>query len=195
MTFFAQRKAWASYQLLVEAGAIDINYTGEVYSDMLSIAVSSGECDRVRFCLKHGADPNLNRIEDYKTVLASAAEEGYIDITALLLEYGAVLNGSGALVLAAEDGKLEMVKYLLGRGADIDEVGVEHPHDPMTKEDVGSALHHAIEDRHIEVARFLIQSGASLDLKNGRGKSAREQAEEEGLVELVEMMRNGSEYR
>ena len=44
----------------------------------------------------------------------------------LLIEYGAKVQGSGAIVMAAEEGKVEMVRSLLGKGADVDEIGIEH---------------------------------------------------------------------
>ncbi|EYE90702.1 ankyrin repeat domain-containing protein, partial [Aspergillus ruber CBS 135680] len=152
MTFIAQRGAWKSYKLIIEAGAIDINYVIPWYGDILSTVATNNDLKMAQFCLEHGADPNRNRVDEYKTVIAATAELGYVDMVALLLEYGAVLKGSGAIVLAAEEGEIEMVRFLLERGADVDEVGVEDPLDERTKEDVGSAMHHAIENSHGEVA-------------------------------------------
>lgn len=189
MTFIAQRGAWKSYQLIIEAGAIDINYVVPWYGDILSTVATNDNLEMARFCLEHGADPNQNRVDEHKTVIAATAELGYVDMVALLLEYGAVLQGSGAIILAAEEGEVEMVRFLLKMGADVDEVGVEDPLDERTKEDVGSALHHAIENAHLEVVQLLIESGADVELANAQGLNARRLAEKGGLIEVVEMIR------
>ena len=192
MTFIAQRGAWKSYKLIIEAGVIDINYVVPWYGDILSTVATNNNLEMARFCLEYGADPNRNRVDEYKTVIAATAELGYVDMVALLLEYGAVLKGSGAIILAAEEGEVEMVRFLLKMGADVDEVGVEDPLDERTKEDVGSALHHAIENAHLEVVLLLIESGADVELANSRGVSARRLAEEGGLTEVVEMIQGRS---
>ena len=58
------------------------------------------------------ADPNRNRVYECKTVIAATAELGCADMVALLLEYGAILKGMGAIIQAAEEGKAEMVGFL-----------------------------------------------------------------------------------
>lgn len=122
MTFIAQLGAWKSYRLIIEAGAIEINYVVPWYGDILSTVATNNNLEMARFCLEHGADPNRNRVDEYKTVIAATAELGYVDMVALLLEYGAVLKGSGAIILAAEEGEVEMVRFLLKMGADVDEL-------------------------------------------------------------------------
>lgn len=57
---------------------------------------------------------------------------------------------------------------------------------------MGSALHHAIENAHLEVVMLLIESGADVELANSRGVSARRLAEEGGLTEVVEMIQGRS---
>lgn len=64
----------------------------------------------------------------------------------VLMEYGADRKDSGALVWAAEEGKAESIRFLSHEGFDINEVGIAQPTDPRTLEDVGTALHKAIED-------------------------------------------------
>lgn len=61
--------------------------------------------------------------------------------------------------MAAQEGKLEMLKMLLDEGADINEIGVEDPTDPRNKEDMGTALHRAEEGRCKDIINFLLERG------------------------------------
>lgn len=58
----------------------------------------------------------------HATPLCAAARCGQVRAVELLLEYGASVNGAGnaatPLHLVASDGNLEMVRYLVGKGAD-----------------------------------------------------------------------------
>lgn len=45
----------------------------------------------------------------------------------LLLNYGAVIKGSGAIVVAAKQGRGHILELLLENGANIDDIGVEGP--------------------------------------------------------------------
>lgn len=84
--------------------------------------------------------------------------------------------------MAAEEGKLDMVRLLLDKGADINEIGIEHPTDPRFKEDMGSALHRAVEGEHEEVVEFLLDQGADANLKDVMGRTP---------LALAEAKRNG----
>lgn len=120
-------------------------------------------------------------VDDSKTALAAAAEgKGSIEMAALLLEYGALLNGSGALVLAAEAGRLDLVKFLLERGADIDEIGLEDHADDRETAEMGSALHKAVTEGHVDVVTFLLDHGANINLQDYRGRTPLKRAEERG---------------
>lgn len=142
-------------------------------------------------CLQHGANPNLNLVDEHKSLLAAVAELASVDIARLLIERGgATVKGSGAIVMAAEEGKLDMVQLLLEKGADVNEVGIEHPTDPRYHEDVGSALHRAVWGKKEEVVRFLLGvEGVDLRLKDGLGRTAMQLAEEGGDKEIIEMLR------
>ena len=121
-----------------------------------------------RFCLDNGADPNSNLVDEHKTVLAAIAESASVEMAGLLLDHRVQLKGCGAFALAAQEGKNEMVEFLLNRGADVDETGVKHPTDPRYDEDVGSALHKAAGEGNEELVSLLMARGAKLDLKDAR---------------------------
>ncbi|MCJ1370856.1 hypothetical protein MMC20_002069 [Loxospora ochrophaea] len=177
------------YKLLVTSKEVDIDYLVPWYGDVLGNVCSCGNVEWARFCLESGANPNTNLVDGYKSVLGAAAEEGSIEIVTLLLEHGAWLQESGAVVLAAVAGKLEIVEFLLDRGAEIDEVGVEDPIDPRTLKDVGSALHKAIDGRYEEMVKLLLDRGAKIDLEDGQGRTALRLAEAKNSTKIAELLK------
>ncbi len=92
-------------------------------------------------------------------------------MAALLLDHGANLKNSGAIVAAAAAGKTEMVQFLLKRGADIDEIGIHHPTDRRYDERMGSALHQAIWKGHNELLSLLLKEGADVRLRDTKGRT------------------------
>ena len=155
---------------MLTAKAVDSNVHLGYAGDMLTNAAIEDDIEFTRLCLTHGADPNRHLFEDMKTALAAVAETASVAMAALLFDHGAILHGSGAIVLAAEAGKVEMVEFLLERGADVNEMGVWHPGDRRYDEDVGSALHRAICKGHDELVPFLIGEGAVVNVKDMKGR-------------------------
>lgn len=105
-------------------------------------------------------------------------------MVATLLDYGAQLNGSGAPVLAAEKGNLEIVKRLKARGANVDEMGIA-TYDRRSLQKQGSPLHKAAENGHIAVVDVLIQAECDRTLKDAKGRTAADiavQSELDGAV-------------
>jgi hypothetical protein len=139
--------------------------------------------------LGNGADPNYPRpVDEYKSILADAAEMGKVDVLELPLAHGARLRGSGVLVAAAEEGEVESVKFLLGReDLDIDELGIEHPTDPRGIKDMGTALHHAVRRGH-EIVELLVERGANVDLEDVQGRTALMLAKENERSEIVDFL-------
>ena len=164
-------RARKSYIFLLEAKAVDVNYYIPWWGDILSNVARRNDLDWAKLCLNRGADPNQNLVDEHKSILAAVAELASVEMAALLIQHGARVNGSGAIVMAAEEGKLNMVKLLLDNGADINEIGIEHPTDPRFKEDVGTALHRAVEWEHDEVVKFLLDHGADVNLKDPMGRT------------------------
>lgn len=94
-----------------------------------------------------------------------------VEVADLLLQHGAKMEGSGAIVLAAEEGKLDMVKFLLEKGADIDEIGLKDFGDDGVTEEGGSALHKAVTVECEDVARYLLDKGADVNLLDIKGRT------------------------
>lgn len=126
-------------KLLVSSG-LNINCGVPWYGDVLIVAVQSSNLPWATFCFENGANPNMHLVDDSKSALAAVAETSSQEMLVLLIKHHANLEDSGALVVAAEAGKLDNVKHLLEHSADIDEVGLEWP-DSQEMEDIGIALH------------------------------------------------------
>jgi ankyrin repeat protein len=164
-------RARETYILLLETNAVDVNYYIPWWGDMLSNVARRNDLGWAQLCLDRGADPNQNLVDEHQSILAAVAELASVEMAALLIRYGARVKGSGAIVMAAEEGKLDVVRLLLDKGADINEIGIEHPTDPRFQEDMGSALHRAVEGGHEEVVRFLLDQGADVNLKDVIGRT------------------------
>lgn len=165
-------RATKTYLYFLESKAVDVDYYIPWFGDILTNVAMEDDLEWAELCLAHGADPNRNLVEDYKSILATIAELSSVQMATLLVANGAKVKGSGALVLAAEEGKLDMVRYLLEQGADVDEVGIENPTDERHEEYVGSALHRAAFKGHEDVVRVLLEKGANVELKDMRGRTA-----------------------
>jgi ankyrin repeat protein len=51
----------------------------------------------------------------------------------------------------------------------------------LSREDVGSPIHKAVEYGQLSVLEMLLNAGADITLKDGMGRTARDIAEEKGL--------------
>lgn len=48
----------------------------------------------------------------------------------------------------------------------------------------------AVRNRHVEIVRYLISKGADVDAVNGEGKGVLAVAEQKGVAEIVQLLRN-----
>ena len=64
-----------------------------------------------------------------------------------------------------------MIRFLLKRGADINEIGVEDETDERETAEMGTALHKAIVGGYEGVVRLLLEEGADTDLKDIQGRT------------------------
>eukprot|EP01097_Dermamoeba_algensis_P006846 TRINITY_DN426_c0_g1_i1.p1 TRINITY_DN426_c0_g1~~TRINITY_DN426_c0_g1_i1.p1 ORF type:complete len:127 (-),score=45.42 TRINITY_DN426_c0_g1_i1:252-632(-) len=81
------------------------------------------------------------------------------------------------LQCAAENGHLDIVDFLLQKGADVNKQVQGMP----------SALHYAAGHGHIEVVKSLLKAGASIKLKTN-GKTASDAAKAAGQVECAKIL-------
>ncbi|KAJ5970701.1 uncharacterized protein N7479_000619 [Penicillium vulpinum] len=120
-----------------------------------------------RLLLQNGADPNGNIEQLEISLLAIAAHEGYDDIVALLLQYGANIEithhaGHRALHWAAKKNRLDTARVLLSHGAEIDPLGYDN----------STPLLVAAMNNRVQMAELLIKEGANVNARGQSGKTA-----------------------
>ncbi|KAL3428744.1 ankyrin repeat-containing domain protein [Aspergillus tetrazonus] len=189
MTSVVVHNSFAMYCLMVKHKAVRINYVVPWYGDILGTMASDNKIDWVRFCLEHGADLNTSLVKEHLSALACAVHTGNIELVDLLLAHGARLKGSNAIVRVAINEDLEMVEYLLSRGADINKIGIKGPSGAEAYSDMESPLHQAAVEGYTEMALFLIEAGADVYLKDLLGRTAEDLALEKGHMETLDALR------
>ena len=110
---------------------------------------------------------HLYKIANYiqQIYLWKAAKEGNLETCRKALEWGADIDGStsgfGALHIAAYEGHVPMVNFLLEHGADMDQADSDNNN--------LSPLHMAAHKGHLRVIQCLVEHGADKDkaMKNG----------------------------
>ncbi len=119
--------------------------------------------------------------------LWEAAKSGDVQVVARALEAGAVIdsldtrtnpNGRRALNWAAWYDQVEVISYLLDRGAPID----------LVNNTGFSALHHAAEAGSLGAAGALIAAGADVNLPNRAGATPLDTAIERENFEVAELL-------
>ncbi|OQO04764.1 hypothetical protein B0A48_09688 [Cryoendolithus antarcticus] len=158
------------YRLFVNSGVVKINDEVDRWGFPLGIDAGQGLHSRVQYLLERGARPDVN-IEFYggMNTLAVAALRSDTEMIDLLVRHGAVVKSSGAIVVAAREGKLSMVSSLLEAGADVDELGVRYT-DERSVTSMGTPLHKSVKRGHLGIVAALLDAGADINVRDGQGK-------------------------
>lgn len=179
------------YRHLIDLGALDVNHYIDRCGSVLGMVSRSRRHSLAQYALEKGARPD-DPVDAQlgRTPLACAAMSSDTGMLGLLLDHGAKLPGSGALILAAERGKVENAKFLLQRGADVNEIGIlTDPKQSAAEAGTGmlqylssqrefrlmlsrAALHKAVRKGHTEMISLLLSSGADTSLRDVQGKTA-----------------------
>jgi TPR repeat protein/ankyrin repeat protein len=140
----------------------------------------------LRHVIKFGPDDANKQAE-----FIEALQEHKFDAAAAMLKNGANPSPTCApnyrcqpLATAAMDGDLEVMKFLIDNGADLDGYN--------SYDDV--ALIYALENQQFEAAKLLVESGANVNIPNAFGFSPFVGSPASGDVELLTLMiQNGAE--
>ncbi|MCA8968534.1 MAG: ankyrin repeat domain-containing protein [Planctomycetes bacterium] len=135
----------------------------------LVAASAGGECDTVRDLLQRGSPPDA-RNDKGQSALAMAASRNHADVVQVLLDHGADPEGAGADPSPARAACTMMaadaLRILLAAGAD-----------PESRHADGQSLLNGVflaegtrRDRgYLELAKMLLDAGASIDSADGDG--------------------------
>ena len=170
---------------LIAKGA-NVNFRGQEWGHTpLSEAASNGFDDVVDVLLKAGADPKAKDRNGY-TAFATAALGGQFDMAEALLKYsdvnGADSYGNTWLMAATTTGETEAIRWLVGKGADVNKVS-QLEHGGRT------ALIDAAQVGAVESARTLLELGANPHLKMKDGGTALSYAMKSKNAEVIEMIK------
>jgi hypothetical protein len=153
-------------------------------------AVSSGNEKLVKEMIDNGADVNeVVKLQDYPP-LVIAAIKGNVGISRILLDHGADLNkgsliqtGDGsfhihrtALMAACEYGQLEMVRFLIEKGASVNYIMNYNQYTPLM---------FAVEQGHLEIAKLLVSAGAHTNVRDYYNRNLLDIAEEQKNKEMI----------
>jgi len=196
------KAAWEGYsdiiRTLLNAG-VDPNFADGHGDTALIQASYGGRAVIIKMLLEAGADPNLAGMGGEDSALGVVScMWNYTDIANMLLEYGAnpdlMYDGRTALLCAAKNGNLELIKRLLDRGADPN----------LASENLGSGrrtdygltpLMAASARGRTDIVRMLLNAGANLNLEDGNGRTALRLASIEGHRDIVKILKDAEKFQ
>lgn len=166
---------------LIEDKKADVNAENEYGWTALKYASDEGRLEIVKYLVENGASVDAEVLTITKN----------LEIFEYLLEQGNLnINSVGYLGMTAlssasiEYGNLEMIKYLLEKGADIN----------VKNEDGSTALMTASMYGNLEIIKYLIENGADINAKDNDDSTALIYASKWGNLETVEyLVKNGAD--
>ncbi len=183
--------------LSIQAGA-DLNRKESYGITRLMNACSSRHPNKyeiMKLLLQWGADPNATDEGGDNLLMRvlsgySGTRDELDTIAPLLLDHGLDVNtknrnGKTALWLACFWGRLNLVEFLIQRGAYIHEVD-EATETPLVVVMQGGNT--ALPGQHKEIARLLIENGADVNTKDGFGDTVLMFACEQGHLDLADFL-------
>ncbi|KAL1319565.1 hypothetical protein AAHE18_15G287000 [Arachis hypogaea] len=110
--------------------------------------------------------------------LLEAARYDDMDDVVILASNGVPLNSKDeqALHMAAANGHIEIVEYLIGQGVDLN----------VANEEKNTPLHWACLNGHVEVVKKLIMAGANVGVLNSHERTPMDEAVTRGKLEVMD---------
>ena len=169
----------AELKTLLDRG-LDVNTTDQDGNTLLMLAGRDGQRELAALLLSRKADvARRNRYGDTAATMASL--KGDLSVVMALVEAGADLKSSGwnALHYAAFGGSGDVVKYLIGKGADKNAVAPNG----------FTPLMLAVREGKFDAAKALLFEDADTKFMNQAGETALLIAEKRQMKEMVELLR------
>jgi RNA polymerase sigma factor (sigma-70 family) len=180
---------------LLQQGA-NINSTNSFGQTALMMAAGKVQTNVVQVLLEKGAEIDVEDAlgETAFSVSSSRYASRSEPLLLFLLDKGAVIDhqnklGQTVLMNAASGGQVDLVRFLLDHGANINFQNDRHPQKRLRGE---TALMRAALNDHREVVELLIQRGADIHLKTSTGETAQSLAANYYIrdrTEIVELLK------
>ena len=167
-------------ETLLSSG-LDIDSRGNDGTTPLMVAAAKGEEKTVDLLLSKGADPFLKNFMG-RNLLHAAAEGGNSSIVMRAFSYDIDINAKDddcsatPLIIAVKQNHIEVVKYLLQKGADIS---------LTTEPEKRNALHIASQEGSVAVIEMLLSYDLRPDPRDGEGNTPLACAAANGQIEAV----------
>ncbi|KAF5286936.1 hypothetical protein FQR65_LT12395 [Abscondita terminalis] len=183
LAFMSENKDVAEF--LIDEGA-DINLTDSDGITAFMRACKLADIDIVKKMRPNVADMNLQCNCNKRSALHFAFINKNEDIARFLIDEGADINltdneGMTAFLCACETASVDVVKKMRPNVADIK---------LQCNSDKKTALHLASINRNNDVARFLVDEGADINLTDNQGMTAFLYACKSGDIDIVKKMRS-----
>lgn len=164
------------FEQLLDLG-VEINVNSFKIQEQLFVAARIGHESVVEKLLVRGVDVNSHKRSKCNNALNCAIEEGHERIVNLLLDHGADVNirhpgVPAALCVAALNGRANIIKLVLDRGASIDEDK--------------TLLSLAAKSGHVKVVELLLKRGAFVDVEGILHAACEENCSDGVVKQLLE---------
>lgn len=166
--------------LLLERGANIEEVNDEGYTPLME-AAREGHEEMVALLLSQGAEINAQTEETSETALTLACCGGFTEVVDFLIKAGADISAGAntPLMEAAQEGHLELVKYLISNaGAEIN----------TATSSGDTALTYACDNGHTDVAEVLVSAGANIEQEADGGRTPLMKACRSGHASTVEFL-------
>lgn len=182
-----ESKSLEVYKVVVPAG-YKLNYDHGIVGGPLCWV--GNDVPLAIYLLSHGADPNRDLQTGIYQPLALAARNpsDNVEMIELFIKYGAQVDRSGALIVAAQYGNLETVRCLIAHGANVNLIQWTDTMIFKRPNQAESALHKAVKGGHEAVVSLLLEKGANANLKNADGKTCLDLARELGQHSILRLL-------
>lgn len=195
----ANAKDWSLYETVLDSHSqdlyeivlpfgFDLNLdTDNLVGGPLRWAIQASNLSLAKYLIKRGADVNMDVQTRKYTPLAKAALKNNVEMMQLLTESGAEVDRSGAVIVAAREGNLEALTWLVEKaGADVNIM--DGTIFFMTTARKQTALHAAVLNGHENVVRYLLENGADISARDSDGKTALDVAvdlDQQNMISLL----------